>query len=140
MPRIETIVAAFLARAPTDPRLDQALAGVNDGALASCFIRVVCSLRSSEGPCADGQEVGGTLAAVAPGTPTVVGFCQNLVAPPAGAEPARPITFEDVEVVIARFVLELEAAGVSRADVESIRRELAPLGPQLVEAAAQRPG
>lgn len=126
-PAIGTVVDNFITRVVGDARINGFFGSVNAMRLRTCLVRQVCSI---DGPCRYGMEVESL---TEPGvSPTNV--CRGMMESHAGLRDtaSSPITIDDINALVEDLTLELQAAGVTSADITAIGGALAPLCTQIV--------
>ena len=125
-PAIAAVVTAFEERVAADDRVNGFFAGITYFTrIHACLTRQVCSL---DGPCIYGEETADEF----PGLTNQTG-CRTMAAAHFGLSDGNgPILIEDFNAIAENLVMELTAAGVAQADIDTIVSLLVPLCPDIV--------
>jgi hemoglobin len=119
-PAIEQVVLAFHARVMADTRINTFFAMASAERLATCLVRQVCS--ATGGPCQYGKEI-------PEAEPGVISACRDMKTSHADLH----IMKADFDALAEDLVTELDNAGVSLEDRNTIVSVLSPMCTDIVE-------
>jgi truncated hemoglobin YjbI len=119
-PAIEQVVLAFHSRVMNDTRINSFFAAVSADRLATCLVRQVCG--ATGGPCQYGKEI-------PEADPGVISPCRDMKESHADLR----ITKADFDALAEDLVAELDAAGVTLEDRNTIVSVISPMCTDIVE-------